>query len=119
MKKRTLCTLSALRDSIPDLTDMDCNALFEYPHILVQLDKLWGQPECGSFLISLLEDKRGTRKGFHGTYMKALLKIAHCHIALMAEQQASSEAAQIASQEEQKIDVMTKQDLLNTIQKKQ
>ena len=37
-----------------------------YPHILAELTRLWGTPECQSYLDDLIFDRRGgIRVGFH------------------------------------------------------
>ncbi len=49
-----------------EIDDADKDATLEsYPHIATQLKKLWPNPECSEFLLSLLADNReGKREGF-------------------------------------------------------
>ncbi|MGA7948535.1 MAG: hypothetical protein WCA45_00025 [Thiobacillaceae bacterium] len=55
---------------IPDLDEDDpepgAAGLEAYPHILAELTRLWGTPECQSYLDDLIFDRRGgIRVGFH------------------------------------------------------
>lgn len=53
-------SISMLHEADPSLSAIEA----DFPHIADKLTRVWGYPECFSYLSELIIDNRGNRKGF-------------------------------------------------------
>ena len=68
-----------LQKIAPTLEAKHVGALFEFPHVVKNVDLYWGFAECVPYLESLLVDTRGGRRGFPFNTVLAIQKLVDLH----------------------------------------